>query len=380
MHATFPLGRPAGIRVGAHWSVLLIMVLLAELLAQSLLPEAVPGLSPVVYWATGAAGSVVFLASLLVHELSHALVARHHGLTVDRITLWLLGGSTELPDDPPTPRSAFAVAIAGPVASLLAGAGFLGLGRLLPAAVPAVVVVTLGWLGWSNLLLAVFNLLPGTPLDGGRILQAVVWKLTGDRRRARAAAARAGHVLGLVLSAAGLVELLWFGSLAGLWLVGIGWFLGFSARAELAAGPAREVLARIRLGEIMTPDPVTAPGWFTVQGFVDQAASQRFRIYPVVAFDGRPLGVVSLAALARVPDDARTSTRVEDVCARPPMCPIVSPEAPLTSVLSRIGGRPGQDLALVVANGVLIGVVSPGDIARTMELAVLGVEARRPAR
>ncbi|WIY00455.1 site-2 protease family protein [Amycolatopsis mongoliensis] len=378
MQATFPLGRPAGVRVGAHWSVLLIMALLAELLAQSLLPEAVPGQSALVYWATGIAGAVVFLASLLAHELSHALVARRRGVAVDRITLWLFGGSTEMSGELPSPGTAFAVAVAGPLASLLAGGAFLGLGLLLPAAVPAVVVVALTWLGWTNLVLAVFNLLPGAPLDGGRVLQAIIWKLTGDKRRAQAAAARSGSVLGLLLAGAGLVELLWFGSFAGLWLVGIGWFLGFSARAEFAAGPAREVLGRIRLGQVMTPHPVTAPGWFTVQAFVEQAAACRQRTFPVVSFDGRPVGVVSLAALARVPEQARTSTRVEDVCVKPPLCLVAGPDVPLTTVLSRTGARPGQDLVLVVENGVLAGVVSPGDIARTLELAVLGTEARRP--
>ena len=376
MHATFPLGRPAGIRVGAHWSVLLIMALLAQVLAQSLLPEAVPGQPVLVYWATGVGGAVVFLASLLVHELSHALVARHRGLAVDRITLWLLGGSTEMPSEPPDPGTSFAVAVAGPLASLLAGGGFLGLAWLLPAAVPAVVVVTLAWLGWTNLVLAVFNLLPGAPLDGGRILQAIVWKRTGDKRRAQAVAARSGSVLGLVLAGIGLVELLWSGSLTGLWLVGIGWFLGFSARAELAAGPAREVLGRLRLGEVMTPHPETAPGWFTVQAFVEQAATRRFRTYPVVSFDGRPVGVVSLAALARVPEQARPSTRVEDICAKPPRCLVLSAATPLTAVLGR---RPGPDLVLVVEDGTLVGVVSPGDITRTLELAVLGAAAHRPA-
>ncbi|QKV80504.1 site-2 protease family protein [Amycolatopsis sp. Hca4] len=376
MHATFPLGRPAGIRVGAHWSVLLTMALLAWLLSRSLLPDAVPGRSPLVYWATGTVGAVVFLASLLVHELSHALVARHRGLTVESVTLWLFGGSTELTEEAPTPRTAFTVAIAGPAASLLAGAGFLGASLPLPGATG----VTLAWLGWTNLVLAAFNLLPGAPLDGGRVLQALVWRRTGDKRRAQAAAARSGQALGLVLAALGLAWLLWSGSFAGLWLAGIGWFLGLSARAELAVGPARELLGRIRLGEIMTPVPVTAPGWFTVQAFVDQAAAARFRTYPVVGFDGRPVGVVSLALLARVPEQERAATRVEDVCARPPVCPVATPETPLTAVLGRIGGRPGQDLALVVADGALVGVVSPADIARTLELAVLGAKARRPAR
>ncbi|WP_370962557.1 site-2 protease family protein [Amycolatopsis sp. cg9] len=376
MHATFPLGRPAGIRVGAHWSVLLIMALLAELLAQSLLPEAAPGQPAFVYWATGIAGAVVFLASLLAHELGHALVARHRGLAVDRITLWLLGGSTELPGEPPDPRTSFAVAVAGPLASLLAGGGFLGLGLLLPTAVPAVVIVTLTWLGWTNLVLAVFNLLPGSPLDGGRILQAVVWQRTADKRRAQAVAARSGNVLGLVLAGIGLVELLWFGSFAGVWLVGIGWFLGFSARAELATGPAREVLGRLRLSEVMTPHPETAPGWFTVRAFAEQAATRRFRTYPVVSFDGRPVGIVSLAALARVPAQARASTRVEDVCVKPPRCLVTGPDVPLTAILGRLGDRPGQDLALVVEDGALVGVVSPDDIARTLELAVLATDAR----
>ncbi|MEQ0557977.1 site-2 protease family protein [Amycolatopsis sp. NEAU-NG30] len=352
MHATFPLGRPAGIRVGAHWSVFPVMALPAQVLAQVLLPAAVPGLSPVVSWATGVTGSVVFLTSLLVHELGHAIAAQHRGLDVDGITLWLLGGSTELPEEPPDPRTAFAVAVAGPVASLLAGAGFLGVS--LPAS--GVTGVTLAWLGWANLVLAAVNLLPGTPLDGGRVLQAVVGTLTGDRRRARTAAARTGRVLGLVVAGIGLGQLLWSGGFAGWWLLGIGWFLASGAGAE----PARERLGRVRLGEIMTPDPVTAPGWDTVEGFAEQAAAGRFRAYPVVASDGRPLGVVSRAALARVPGHARTATRVADICARPPACLVAPPQTPLAAVLDAIGG---QDLVLVVSDGVLVGVVSSADVA-----------------
>ncbi|WP_086847566.1 site-2 protease family protein [Amycolatopsis kentuckyensis] len=228
MNATFPLGRPAGIRVGAHWSVLLIMAPLAGLLAQSLLPAALPGLSPAVYWATGTTGAVVLLASLLVHELSHALAARDHGLVVDGITLWLLGGSTEPAEEPATPRTAMAVAIAGPVASLTAGAGFLVAGLLSSG----IVAPTLTWLGWTNLALASFALLPGAPPAGGRVLQAIVWQLTGDRRRARAATARSGAVLGVVLASAGLLQSLWSGTFTGLWLAGFGWFLALCARAE----------------------------------------------------------------------------------------------------------------------------------------------------
>ncbi len=276
------------------------------------------------------------------------------------------------------PRTAFAVAVAGPLASIAGrGGGFLGRGAvLLSGALPAVVVATLSWLGWTNGLLAVFNLLPGAPLDGGRILQAAAWKLTGDRRQAQAISARSGKVLGLLLAARRCGGNAVASAISpGCGCSAVGWFLGVTAQAELTAGPVRDMLARIQVGEVMTPHPVTAPGWFTVQGFIDQAASGRFRTYPVVSFDGYPIGVVSLAALARVPDQARTSTRVEDVCGKPPA---VSSGTPLSAVLGQVG-HPGRDLLLVVDDGVLTGIVSPGDVARALELAALGTQVHRPA-
>ncbi|MEV0067943.1 MULTISPECIES: site-2 protease family protein [unclassified Amycolatopsis] len=377
--ATFPLGRIAGIRIGAHWSVLIIAGLLAYLLATNVFPAGAPGTPPPLCWSAAAVCAVVFLASLLVHELCHAFTARRCGLKAERITLWLLGGAAELPEEPRTPRAALLVAAAGPAASVALAGVFLGMAVLAAGALPPVVVVALTWLGWTNAVLAVFNLLPGTPLDGGRITEAVAWKVTGDRGRARQIAGRCGQLLAAVLVGGGMWAFLVTGSFEGLWLVVIGWFLMFAARNELVAAPLREALSRIRLADIMTTSPVAAPGWYTVQGFLDLAAELPFRTFPVVSFDGQPVGVVSLGQLARVPETTRTSTRLEAVCTKPPACFAGPPETPLTEVLGRTALRPGQNLVLVVDHGALAGVVAPGDLARAVELVALGARVRRPA-
>ncbi|QRP42911.1 site-2 protease family protein [Amycolatopsis sp. FDAARGOS 1241] len=378
-HATFPLGRIVGIRIGAHWSVLIIAVLLAYLLATSVLPAGAPGTPPPLCWAVATVCAVLFLASLLAHELCHAFTARRCGLKAERITLWLLGGAAELPEEPRTPRAALLVAAAGPAASVAVAGGFLGAAVLATGALPPVVVVALTWLGWTNAVLAAFNLLPGTPLDGGRIAEAVAWKVTGDRARARRIAGRGGQLLAAALVGTGVWIFLTTGSFEGLWLVAIGWFLTFAVRNELVAAPLREAVSRIRLADVMRPSPVTAPGWYTVQGFLDLAAELPVRTFPVMSFDGRPVGVVSLGRLARVPETARTSTRLESVCTKPPACFAGPPETPVTEVLGRTALRPGQDLVLVVDHGALAGVVAPADLARALELAELGVLVRRRA-
>jgi Zn-dependent protease/CBS domain-containing protein len=378
--ATFPLGRLAGIKIGAHWSVAGIILLLADLLARTVLPSNSPGLPVLVYWTAGIATASLLLATLLAHELTHALVARHYGIEVKDITLWLLGGATTMAKDPANPRAECAISAAGPAASLAIGGGCVGIAALLSGIVPTVVVVALVWLGWMNGVLAVFNLLPAAPLDGGRVLHAIVWKATGNRQRARSVASRSGQVLGFALGLFGLTELLLFGRFDGLWLVAVGWFLSVAAQSELAGGTTRDLLARLRIGEVMSPDPVTAPGWFTVQGFIDNvAAASRFRTFPVVTFDGSTIGVVSLGGLAAVPDNARTTTKIADVCVKPPACLVVPPEVPLTAVIGNATLRPGRDLVLVVEDGVLRGVVGASDITRTVELAALDHRSPRPA-
>lgn len=371
-HATFSFGRLAGVKIGAHWSVAVILVLLADLLAQTVLPSSAPGLPATVYWTAGVVTAALFLGSLLAHELTHALVARHYGLGVGGITLWLLGGAASITEEPASPRAESAIAASGPTVSLAIGGTCFGAAALLPNGAPVLVVVLL-WLGWTNGILAGFNLLPAAPLDGGRVLHAIVWKVTGNRQRARTVASKSGQVLGFALSLLGLAALLLFGRFDGLWFMAIGWYLGFAAKSELAGATVRDLLAHLTVGDVMAADPITAPGWYTVQGFIDQvAAVSRFRVFPVVSFDGSPLGVVSLGELAAVPEAARTSTRVEDIASERRPCLMVARDAPLTEVIGNRVLRPGRDLVLVVDDDALLrGVVSPSDISRALELAVL---------
>ena len=197
MKQTMPLGRVAGIRIGAHWSVLVMVVLIAWLLGAQVLPGLVPHEPAVAYWAVAVPGAVTFIAALLAHELAHSLVARRYGVPVTSITLWALGGVSELGGEPPHARADLLIAAAGQATSLAAGLVFGGIAAVVRAGDgPVIAVAALGWLAVMNVFLAVFNLLPGAPLDGGRILRAALWMRHGDRARATQTAATAGRVLG----------------------------------------------------------------------------------------------------------------------------------------------------------------------------------------
>ncbi|GDY29046.1 site-2 protease family protein [Gandjariella thermophila] len=379
MKTTIPLGRFAGVAVGAHWSVLVTAALLVQLLAVVVLPRSVAGHSGAAYWATAAGGSVLFLLSLLLHELAHALVARHYGVEVPRVTLWLLGGVAQLDGDPPTPRAEGFIAGVGPVVSLAAG-GVFALAAVVGgvAGWSALVVTMASWLAAVNVLLGAFNLLPGAPLDGGRVLRAALWKRYGDRDRAGVAATTVGQMLGTALLGLGLLQTVVTGQLTGLWLALVGWFLSGAAAAERSAITTRSRLHRVRVRDVMDPEPATAAGWWTVDAFLDRVAVRtRRQVFPVLDFEGRPVGVVSLAELARVPVEARASTRVLDAARPLVRAKVAAPGDELEELIRRSLPRAGHDLVLVVADERLAGVVDAADVARAVELGALG---RSPAR
>jgi Zn-dependent protease len=273
MKQTMPLGRVAGIRIGAHWSALVMVVLIGWLLGAQVLPGLAPHEPAAAYWAVAVPGAVTFIAALLAHELAHSLVARRCGVPVTSITLWALGGVSELGGEPPHARADLLIAAAGPATSLAAGLAFGAIAAAVRAGGgPVIAVAALGWLAVMNVFLAVFNLLPGAPLDGGRILRAALWMRHGDRARATQTAATAGRVLGAVLMAAGAAELLLWGDAGGLWLAVIGMFVMSAATAEATAGSATTALAGLRAGDVMTPDPDIGATWLTVSDFIDRVA------------------------------------------------------------------------------------------------------------
>jgi Zn-dependent protease/CBS domain-containing protein len=369
---TIPLGRLAGVTVGAHWSVVIVGALISTLLASSVLPSEVPGYAPGWYWTTAILTALCFLGSLLAHELAHAVLARRFGMKVKRITLWLLGGAAELEGETPSAKADLTIAAVGPAASLVLGGASLGVAYFAGAMLSPLATTGLLWLGFTNVVLAVFNLLPGAPLDGGRVLRAAVWMRTGNRSRAATVAAKAGMALGFALTMLGLGEALFFGRLSGLWLALIGWFLLGASQTEFAGEVAKKRLGDLRVRAIMDTGAIAAPGWWTVESFLDRVAGQaRRRVFPVVSFEGAPLGVVSLGELVRMAPQDRLTTRVCD--AGRPATQVATGNDRVADLLTKASLREGMDLLLVVDDGRLAGVINAGDIARTLELTALGV-------
>ena len=230
---TVRVGSIDGIDIKLDWSVLVIVWLLTWSLAAAGLPSLTSGYSASEYWLAAIATTLAFFASLLAHELGHCVVARHQGLQVRDITLWLLGGVSAIEQEAKTPSGDLRIAIAGPATSIGFGLAGLGAAALFSAAgVAGLLVACAAWLGSVNILLALFNLIPAAPLDGGRVLRAIRWRQTGDRTRAAIDAAHAGRAFGFVLIALGFFEFVIGADVSGLWLVLLGWFLLSASRSE----------------------------------------------------------------------------------------------------------------------------------------------------
>jgi Zn-dependent protease/CBS domain-containing protein len=366
MRQSVHLGRIAGIRIGAHWSVLFIVALLAYVLAANVLPGAAPGQTVTGYGLVAVVLAALFLAGLLAHELAHALVARHYGIGVKRITLWLLGGVSELDGETPTPRAELLVAAAGPLTSLVLGVVAGAASVLLEiVGVSRLVVVGLAWLAWVNVILCVFNLLPGAPLDGGRVLHAGLWKLRRDRYAAQVAADRAGVGLGVALAVVGLLEVVSWRDAAGLWLVLLGWFLIGAARAETAAARVRQALGSRRVRDIMTTEPVYGLDGQSVESFVAEHAVRRpHGTYPVVDLTGRPVGMVRLPRLLRIPAARRAELRLAAVATPLTDDALIGPDDAAWNSAQHLSAA--TPLVAVADQGQLVGVVSTRDIQRAL--------------
>ncbi|MFT7599898.1 MAG: Zn-dependent protease [Acidimicrobiales bacterium] len=233
MRPSLRLGKFAGINVGLHWSIALIAVFLTFSLAGTILPATAPGLVVVSYWAAAILTTALFLASIVAHELGHSLVAQRNDIGVDGITLFALGGVAVLEDEPKTPGAAARIALAGPAVSLALGVGaFLAAAGSASLGLSPLATGALQWLGIINVILAVFNMLPALPLDGGRVLQAALWSRKGNRHRATIGAATVGRFMGWAMVAVGLWQFTNGG--AGLWTAFIGMFIISNAKAEQA--------------------------------------------------------------------------------------------------------------------------------------------------
>lgn len=373
MRATVSLGRWAGVPVGANASVLVILVLIGLVLGAWHFPTLYPDYPAWAYVIAGAAAALLLVLSILLHELSHAVVAKANGIEVDRIVLWLLGGVSELRGEPRSPGADVAVAAVGPLASLLLG-GALGAGAVawLGLVGEGLTGATLAYLAVINVILATFNLVPAAPLDGGRVLRAGVWWFTGNRTRAAVTAARAGRFFGLALIVLGISGALLLGWFGGLWLALIGFFLVNAAMAEEQSATVGEQLRGVRVRDVMSQTPVTAPPDARVEDFIDDVVlQQRFSTYPLVDDAGRLSGLVTLNRIRSVRQDARAATPLREIACPPDEVPVARPDEPLVDLLPRLAGCTDGRAVVVDDQERVVAVVSPRDISQVAALSDL---------
>lgn len=363
MGAGWRIGRVAGIELSVHPSWLVIAFLITYSLAVAQFPRQFPGWSGGQYWVVAAATAVLFFASVLAHELSHALVARRFGLKVEGITLFIFGGATTLDGDSRSARDEALIAIAGPAVSIGIGVVFVLVDTLVSQ---AQIGALIGWLGFVNIALGVFNLIPGFPMDGGRVLRALLWRVGGDPLRATRQAALVGRFFAYLLVAGGVFLALQAGGLfSGLWLVLIGWFLSTAAEATAAQAGVESSLRGITVRDAMDPAPPAVSPNESVSDLVQERLLRgEHRSYLVQHPDGGLAGIVTLSDVRRLPRADWPAARVTDIMTRFTDLVVTSPDAPLTDALRALQerevdqlpvmeGEDRQPVGLVTRRGIL---------------------------
>lgn len=364
MGGNFRIARLAGIPIELNVSWFLIFFLVAWSLSAQVFPSWEPGLATATYWLLGTTAALVLFGSLLLHELAHSLMSRRYGIEVRRITLFLFGGVSEAPEEMPSAKAEFWIAIVGPLTSFALGLAFFAMGWAAGAAGAGNwLVMGLNWLGVLNVILGAFNLVPGYPLDGGRVLRSAVWAWTKDMRKATRWASNGGKAFAAILMGIGLARLFggnWFG---GFWLLFLGWLLFQAAQGSYTQLVLKQSLNRVRVGEIMTREVETiGPDESLRRAVEGHFMRHSYGGYPVVE-DGRVLGFLSRAEVKRTEAAAWDGIRVREAMIPIDQLPAASPDEPVGDLLERMAGSDLGRLP-VLEQGRLVGLISQTDIMR----------------
>ena len=375
------LFRVRGVPVKVGWSWLVIFLLVFWSLATSLFPSTYPGLSGIAYLLMAGLATLLFFGSVLVHELSHTLRSLREGVHVREISLWLFGGVSQADEPMPGPGAEFRVVLAGPLASAALAVGFLGMtvgARVLGLSTAWVAVPE--YLARLNGLLLGFNLVPALPLDGGRLLHALLWWRSGDSATATIYAATAGRVFGAVLVAIGLVSLLAGQDLGGLWFVVLGWFLLQAVRQEVLSARVTQVFTELRVRELMTTRLVTVDAAMTIEDFADFLdRGQSHPAYPVLD-DGELVGLLLLRRAGAVDVGRRPFVRVADVMIGRDHVPVVHADDLIVQAAQLLSQEPGRAIVRENDTGPVVGLLSETDLSRALEAAPTRFAGRRRSR
>lgn len=363
------VGRVLGVELRLDYSWFVVFALVAWMLAGRHFPMMHPGWGSATYWAVGVATSALFFASVVAHELAHSTVSRSFGVPVREITLFIFGGAARLSREPQRPRDEFLIAAAGPIASSAIGAGFWALGWLVDPGGP--VSAAAAWLAWINIVLAAFNLIPGFPLDGGRVFRAVVWGVTGSFQRATRLAALLGRGVAFMFIFWGVLQIFAGNLLGGLWIAFIGWFLDSAAARSLEHVAVQDLLEGYTVRDVAMADCPQIPPDMTLDIVVDQKVlpSGR-RCFPVVdsaTAGGALRGLLTLDRIKQVPKERRFVTRAEDVMIAREELKTVRPSDPLSTVFERMASEDVNQFP-VIEDGRLTGMVARDSLLKFIGL------------
>jgi Zn-dependent protease len=366
------IGRFAGIPVGVQPLWLLIVVLITWSLGAVYYPDRVPGIDPVPAYALGLLSALLLFASILLHELGHSIVARRNGVEIEEIDLWLLGGVARMKGYPKTAGAELRFALAGPAVTLAIALAFGLLALLLPASAPDALRAVVDYQFFVNSAILVFNLLPAFPLDGGRVARALIWRLRGDLSRATALAATIGRGFGYAMIALGLLAAAG-GAVGGIWFAVIGFFVIVAARAEEGGLRVRTAFAGREAGRFMSFPAVSVPAGISVAQAVGRYfVPHRFTGFPVLE-DGRPVGLIDIETVERLPAARRATVSVGDVALSEREL-IIDEHQDLAELLERPAfQRVGR--AIVITDGGGVGIVSITDVNRALRALELASEA-----
>jgi Zn-dependent protease len=355
MEASIKLGRIKNIPIGLHWSLLLVFGLLTWSLARGYFPEEYPSLPASAHWFLAVLTSLFFFGSVLLHELGHALVALRNHIPVRQITLFIFGGVAQLEQETRSPGAEFRIAIAGPLVSLGLAGLFGGL-YLLDQHIPYLAAPSY-WLARINLLLALFNLIPGFPLDGGRVLRAIIWHFTGSMHRATQAASVTGQLVAFGFVGWGIYTIFTGSFFNGLWLAFIGWFLQNAAAASFAQANIQEALRGIKVSQVMNRDYPTVPSILSLNQVVEEKVLAGGQRTFFVSDNGHPRGLLTLRDVTAVPQPKWRLTTVEQV-----MVPLkrLTHVPPTMELLTALQVMDKADVAQmpVVENDEVVGLLS----------------------
>jgi Zn-dependent protease/predicted transcriptional regulator len=368
------------VRVDASW--LLIAFLITWSLAIGVFPNELPGLLTGTYWWMGIAGALGLFGSIVIHEFSHSIVARHYGVPMKGITLFIFGGVAEMEEEPPNPKTEFLMAIAGPLASVAIGGVFYAIGAAARTSWPIEFLAVVGYLSSTNWLLAGFNMIPAFPLDGGRVLRAALWQRSGNLVRATRTAAFAGSSFGTLLIVGGVLQLLWGNFVGAVW-----WFLlGMFLRMVSAASYHRVLLQSVLKGEpvrrFMNRNLVSVPPDITVQDLVDNYIYKYHRkMFPVVTDSQQLVGCVSTEQVKKLPRSEWSQHNLREIAQPCSRQNTITPDTDAAKVLSIIGRAEDSPL-LVVENDQLVAFVSPQDLLHflSIKLELEGADGKAGAK